>query len=274
MDTIVKQFVKTGEQNDVIITNHTSKIEVLEDDKAKCEASIQNILGEGDNHLWTNEKRVVEGLKKEVSKIVKEIDSLETDRSMRQAFRPIDISFLTRKQAIKIPQEVSAPFFSVHKVHSSSVDGIEVELKYDPKREIKLTATFRRDGYKLSDVFAQHMTKAFSVDGQPLTWERLRAGTYQGQIGSRKLRWFKTSDESFRKKFVSKFVGLIPAEIKEKIAKAREITKEVYLIKEAQWNVEEIVVDPLIVCVSPSGEAYLVGSFNCTPVEYWTKKEF
>ncbi len=276
MDNIIEQFVETDEQNDVIIADHTTKMEELENDLVRCEASIKN-LKDTCEPMWDSERAVLKGLMSEASKLQKGIDSLKIDKSMRQSFRPIDLSFLARRQILEIPEKVSVPLFSVHKTHSNQVDDMEMRIRYDLRPRVRVKASFFRVGYRLPEVFSDHLVNAFGVGEQTFVWKKEGASEYEGRIamGKKKFKWLKTSDaESFRRKFVSKFVGIIPAEVKEKIQEAREISEEVYLIKEAQWDVQEIVTDPLIVCISPTGEAYLIGSFDCTPVEYWAKKEF
>jgi hypothetical protein len=68
----------------------------------------------------------------------------------------------------------------------------------------------------------------------------------------------------------AEFSGLIPGEVKDKIAEAEDIFKEIFVIAEPQrWSLTEparIPADPLVVGWDGEG-LYLIAEFDTTPVE-------
>jgi hypothetical protein len=75
----------------------------------------------------------------------------------------------------------------------------------------------------------------------------------------------------------SHFSGFIPQEIKDELKKHKKIFgKEIFLIAEAEWQVEPRPVpigDPLIIG-HKHGHYFLLDSFDCTPMEEYAKAEF
>lgn len=73
----------------------------------------------------------------------------------------------------------------------------------------------------------------------------------------------------------AKFSGIIPAEAKQQIQKAKTQFDSVLLLQEAvEWDAElHPVPDPLIIGVK-NGVYYLVGDFDTTTMEEYVKKEF
>jgi hypothetical protein len=75
-----------------------------------------------------------------------------------------------------------------------------------------------------------------------------------------------------------KFKGIIPDTTKDCIKEAMEKRSNdkldsVWLIKEAEWNLDNVTKDPLIVGLLGK-RAYLIDHFDCTDIESWVKTEF
>ena len=93
---------------------------------------------------------------------------------------------------------------------------------------------------------------------------------YKSMFGLEKGTWTDIT-------FSSRFNGIFPEEIKEKINETERIfNKELYLIAETkpeEWNVQVIKSDPLLTGVY-DGKCFLVDHFNTTSIENYVRREF
>jgi len=85
----------------------------------------------------------------------------------------------------------------------------------------------------------------------------------------RYLLGYTLSSESYIEgSFESRFVGLIPKDVKQDIQNAKEtFGNEIYLVAEAKWDAKPFSVDdPLIIGVVKDS-CFLISQFNTTPME-------
>ena len=89
------------------------------------------------------------------------------------------------------------------------------------------------------------------------------------------IRWVygNLADRDIRITLTDKFSGLIPTDVKKECIEAYEMFSDVFLVKEANWRIDLIEKDPLIIGIL-NGEAYLISHFDCTPFEHYVKSEF
>ena len=89
------------------------------------------------------------------------------------------------------------------------------------------------------------------------------------------IRWIygNIAGRDIRISLTDNFSGLIPTDVKKECIEAHDMFDDVFLVKEANWQIEFIEKDPLIIGIL-HGEAYLVSHFDCTPFEHYVKSEF
>lgn len=262
MEAVVKKYVARKKQ---------SKIE-LQKAQQSIDATLEQIdavENDKDNITFANETYAVELKKKQLKLLQKRKEAIEnSNRVAGKKFRKINLNFLkrTKRQRVKgkidnkdVEFTVRTPLYSFHKLskHRSVYTFEACEMRVDIKGG-KITY-FNMYSIYNGHPMAKQISAIYNTRAIPANLIRYTIATL--------------FDREINLKLKDTFSGLIPTDVKKDIIEANEIFDEVFLVKEAKWQVDIIEKDPLIIGMLDN-EAYLVAHFDCTPFEYYAKSEF
>ncbi len=264
MECIIKKFVvrPRKKQND----------KELNEVQQSIEATQQQITAVENDHRdmqFTNEKNAIKLKRTQLQLLQKRKEAIEShDRVAGKKFRKINLNFLrkTTRQRIKgrrdgqqIEATVKVPAYSCHqlKYYSSeySFQECQLGLELTGGRFTNFNVVNTAKAHPISKQYNSiYNTKAFPLN--PIRY------------------WIAyMKDREFDISLKDQFSGLIPIEVKKEIVEAYAMFDEVFLVKEANWQIEIIEKDPLIIGFL-NNEAYLISHFDCTPFELYAKSEF
>lgn len=264
MEAVVKKYV-------VEPSKKQSKTE-LQKVQQSIDATLKQIdavENDKDNITFANETHAVEIKKKQLKLLQKRKEAIEnSDRIAGKKFRKINLDFLkrTKRQRVKgklenndIEFTIKTPLYSFHKLsaYGSEYRFEACEMRVDIKGG-KITY-FSMYSMRDDHPMAERMSAIYNMKAIPANIIKYGVAAFFNREISLRLR--------------GGFSGLIPTDVKKDIIEANEIFDEVFLVKEAKWQIDIIEKDPLIIGML-DGEAYLVAHFDCTPFEYYAKSEF
>jgi hypothetical protein len=166
------------------------------------------------------------------------------------------------------PIKTVVPLFSIHHIKMNR----EVEwgetasdkiVKYNLSVGVAWVEIFIRDSTRKIEGYATNPNP--KILSQPYSEFLVK----EQNLGNRSHSKYEIRDE---------FKGIIPEETKDKIKEAHEKCENgeldnIWLIKEAEWNLSKVTEDPLIIGIL-GNRAYLIDHFDCTDIEKWVKAEF
>jgi hypothetical protein len=264
METIVKKYVAKPRTK-----KSETELQQIEDSINATIDQINAVENSKDGITFENENHALDIKKKQLRMLQKRKDAIDSqDRIAGKKFRKINLDFLKRSKLQKIEGKVNGnkrkgtikvPVFSVHRLSTYSKRYTFEASRFDVDIKGGKVTSFDLCGFHYQNPIYQRMASIYKQNMLLINWPRVAVAAI--------------SDREFRVRAKDSFSGLIPKEVKEEVIEAKDLFDDLYLIKEANWQVEMIEKDPLIIGLL-DGEAYLVSHFDCTPFEHYVKSEF
>jgi hypothetical protein len=265
MDTIVKKFVAKPRTKQS--ESELQKIQKSIDTTRQLITAVEN---DPDAIMFGNEASAVSLKKKQLELLQRRKTAIESDDKVAgKKYRKIDLDFFkrTKKRTVegklsgnRIKLTVKTPLYSFHRLsrYQEKYEFNKCEMRFDIK------------GGKVNYLYLSTMS-----DDHPIAKriQDIYKTTKRPPLNI--IRWIygNVADRDIRISLTDKFSGLIPTDVKKECIEAHSLFDDVFLVKEANWQIELIEKDPLIIGIL-HGEAYLVSHFDCTPFEYYVKSEF
>ena len=265
METIVKKYVskpKTGQSE-----TELQKIQQSIDITQQLITAVEN---DPDAVMFGNEASAVSIKKRQLVMLEKRKSAIESDdRVAGKKYRKINLDFFKRTKrrhvvgkfrGNKVELTVKTPLYSFHRLsrYQNKYEFNKCDIKIDVK------------GGKANYVYMSLM-----ADDHPIA-KRINAIYKSTKMPPLNIiRWIygNVMDHEIRIYLTDTFSGLIPADVKKECMEVYEMFDDLFLVKEANWQIELIEKDPLIIGML-HGEAYLISHFDCTPFEHYAKSEF
>jgi len=264
MEDVVEKFVAKPKEK--------HRDEELQKIQQVIDVTLQQIYAvehNEDNIVFANEAQAVEIKRKQLRLLQKRKEAMDTsDKVASKKLRKIDLNFLkkTKKQHVNgklgnklVEFTIRTPFFSFHKLSAYSskytFETCEIRVDFTGPKVTRLDINSLHDNHPM----VEKISAIYNTEAIPANLIRYALAI--------------VLDREVIIRLKDNFSGLIPTEVKKDIIEAEEIFDEIFLVKEANWQVDLIEKDPLIIGIL-DGEAYLVAHFDCTPFEHYAKSEF
>jgi hypothetical protein len=265
METVVKKYVAKPRRKQS--ETELNKIQKSIDITLQQITAVEN---DPDAIMFGNEASAVSLKKKQLEMLQRRKTAIESnDRVAGKKYRKIDLDFLkrTKKRHVvgklsgnRVELTVKTPLYSFHRLskYQNKYEFNKCEMRFDVK------------GGTIGYLYLSSIS-----DDHPIA-QRIHAIYKKTKMPPVNIiRWIygHVADRDIRISMTDKFSGLIPTDVKKECIEAHDMFDDVFLVKEANWQIELIEKDPLIIGIL-NGEAYLVSHFDCTPFEYYAKSEF
>ncbi len=267
METIVKKYVSKPK------TKPSQKeLEKIEESINITLEQINAVENDKDGIMFTNETRALEIKKKQLQLLQKRKEAMQnSDKVQGKKYRKINLDFFkkTKLQRIeakrngnRVKATIKVPMFSYHKLDTYSDRYCFQNSQFRVDIKGGQITYFDISNLNSDHIIYKKINAIYKKSNLPK--QILYCGRYLvADMLEREIRINATD----------KFSGLIPTEVKKEIIEAKDIFDEIFLVKEAKWQLEIIEKDPLIIGLL-NGEAYLISHFDCTPFEHYVKSEF
>lgn len=267
METVVKKYVAKPRRKQS--ETELNKIQKSIDITLQQITAVEN---DPDAVMFANEEHAVRIKKKQMEMLQRRKTAIESDDKVAgKKYRKINLDFFKRTKrrhvkgkvnGNKVELTIKTPLYSFHRLSRSISQNTYEFNKCEMKIDVK--------GGKVNYLYLSGM-----ADDHPIG-ERINAiykTTKMPPVNIIRWAYGNFMERDIRISLADRFSGLIPTDIKKECIEVYDLFDDLFLVKEANWQVELIEEDPLIIGIL-NGEAYLVSHFDCTPFEHYAKSEF